>query len=346
MRTLERWHAAAVAAEAAERSDIGAFAGPPLNDREEFLAVFADRTAWKILAIEHALLTLSEDVVVYVDVDVYVADPDRTVGAVLADADEALRDAASPSERTAPDGSRGASAGSCFFLAQDAPHTVNSGLVILRRARPEALEMVRRWRHSFVRSRRAQRAWLNDQGALQNAVLQVASRATTPRPRLDGVYTDACLFVAATSTSCRGKERLGEQYGGRWDPCAARNAHARNLCYRAEMLSMGLAEGARSFAPGVCLADARDPRARLNVHDDGAYQEGDWLYHGHDRAVAEALEARRSPREASASPGKFPEPRRRGVQTSDVGTLFDGIDPVVMDRVVALRRLMARTDEL
>jgi hypothetical protein len=152
----------------------------------------------------------------------------------------------------------------CHFVAQDAAHTVNAGVLLFRNSAIGRAILDRWIAHVGLRkkilSRLPSHDPLGDQRALTNFLMEAAWRA-----RQGSKLTTTKWRAAFTSNSsyCFGLQ----------------DAHRSNLCFEDYMNNLGYPLNHREFG-GVCLIS--EHRLRFNMHDCGQrYETGDIFYHGH-----------------------------------------------------------------
>jgi hypothetical protein len=137
----------------------------------------------------------------------------------------------------------------CSLLTSDHPHIINSGWLMVRNDR-RGRHILRQWMDQWDRFRDT--SWVDDQGYLQNTVLELLSRA---RPNAYPVYKGQCQ-----------KEE---------------NGHRRNLCYKDTLESWGYPYLNRMGMEGLCLLppdnDARG-NFRVNLHGGELEHEVDTVF--------------------------------------------------------------------
>lgn len=136
----------------------------------------------------------------------------------------------------------------CDFIAQDAPTTINSGVLFFRlSASGEAI--LQQWVDAVVIHHKQKIFWQQDQGWLQYVFLKYVQELTKKMPLFNCAVNGISNIAATTS----GSVRFGE-------------SAVRSLCY-AKMLSYyGLHPGQRSFGK-FCLLPGVTELDRINLKD-------------------------------------------------------------------------------
>ena len=171
-------------------------------------------TSLRIYALDALLMGTSDyggpkmEWIVYIDSDAFVAEQHSPL-TVLVDASERFRLSFPKDDRP------------CFVITQDCHGFVNSGFWMIKNT-SFTRNFVRRWKDSFEYSERNGylHAWLEDQGAMLNAMLHVAANDTGHS------YNNDC-FERPTS-------------------------HRSNMCFNEKMTSWSYPQGRRKFAH-ICL---------------------------------------------------------------------------------------------
>lgn len=152
----------------------------------------------------------------------------------------------------------------CHLIAQDSPHTVNSGVLFIRHTNV-GVYALDRWIEYNDRRRAAVQLLgtadndpLGDQRALTDFFMEAAWRE-----RNVGRGSSGMAGFANATAKCTTEV----------------HDHTYNLCWKQFMERLGFPFAQRQFG-GVCLVPERD--VRFNMHDSALpYADGDFFFHGH-----------------------------------------------------------------
>jgi hypothetical protein len=190
------------------------------------------------------------DWVVYLDLDVFIADTSRTLESII---QSKLTDSRQYHDQAIVEGSKlpSPSAGEfialndCFVMVQDNTNTLNTGFLMFSTQDLGLLnafvdDWIQKW---FMLTN----VWDGDQIAFQYSIFDLAQ-----------VYF-------------RVPEESRQSYE---EDCSFDDAHGANICFDRFMTGLGLRFRHRSFGD-VCIIPAR---TRINMHNH--YRKGDFLFHG------------------------------------------------------------------
>lgn len=164
----------------------------------------------------------------------------------------------------------------CYFIAQDSPKTINSGILLMRQS-PEARNLVAMWLERQATYNFCQNS--ADQFALQSVIVELRTSngsfngTRNPFPNGTNASKD---YARAPTPPCITHHANGWHYG---------DSRPMKDCFDRRMRALGAEYGKRSWA-GQCLIS---PSTRRINHKDHAYEFrlGDSFYHGDSPAYAQ-----------------------------------------------------------
>lgn len=174
--------------------------GMKLHAANELLHNQSDSSTLVIARGNSRLQFATEDWLVFLDADAFVAELDIPLTTLIEAADRYM------------DTHTGVSKAPCHFIGQDQSNIVNSGFFLIRNS-DWSRQFVTSWIAEFVKAETQWGIdlWVYDQGALMNTILHYAADL------VGDLYEDYCVGAAAHANKCYRQtlEKLGFPYGKR-----------------------------------------------------------------------------------------------------------------------------------